>query len=292
MIKRGVFNMIDPDNIILAKKNEVSTITLPDIPEFDGFIWDLDDPKDMKKFLSTIEKEVRQSFEYREMIHFIKNNYDMDQCAFIQYDPSDTYNISIEIHHYPFTLFDITVIVYKKRVYYGEAIETRMIAKEVTMLHYKLLVGLIPLSKTVHQLVHDSKLFIPVGNVFGNYRKFVDTYKAFCDEEQLETLDRIEKYSLEQSHLNDTTILDRNNISYNITNDHYRLPNLSIMEDKMVAKTIEIKKNGYRLPTLEDYQNSSRDSFEDRFSIDSNLVIDVLDFRSKNGIEVLDFVKK
>lgn len=284
--------MIDPDNIILTKKNEVSTITLPDIPQFDGFIWDLDDPKDMKKYLSTIEKEVRQSFEYREMIHFIKNNYDMDQCAFIQYDPSDTYNISIEVHHYPFTLYDIVAIVYKKRVYYGEAIESRMVAKEVTMLHYKLLVGLIPLSKTVHQLVHDSKLFIPAGNVFGNYRGFVDTYKPFCDEEQLETLDRIEKYSLEQSYLNDTTILDQNNISYNITNNQYRLPNLTVMENRMVNRVAEIKKNGYRLPSLEDYTHSSKDSFEDRISIDRNMVIEVLDFRSENGIDVLSFIKK
>lgn len=275
--------MIDPDNIILAKKNEVSNITLPDIPRYDGYVWDLDDPKDMKKYFTTIEREVRKSFEYREMIHFLKNNYDMDQCAFIQYDPSDTYNISIEIHHYPFTLFDIVVIVYKKRLYYGEAMESRMVSKEVTMLHYKLLVGLIPLSKTVHQLVHDSKLFIPVSNVFGNYRTFVNTYKPFCDEEQLETLDRIEKYSMEQSYLHDTSILDRNNISYTITENRFQLPDLSKMEDRMVNRVIEIKKNGYRLPTLEDYQESSKDTLEDRMGIDPNKGIDILYFVNKEG---------
>lgn len=284
--------MIDPDNIILAKRNEVSTITLPDVSQFEGVIWDLDDPKDLNRYFKAVERQVRNSFEYRDMIYFIKNNYDMDQCAFIQYDPSDTYNISIEVHHYPFTLFDIVVIVYKKRNYYGEAINTAMMAKECTILHYKLLVGLIPLSKTVHQLVHDSKLFIPVDNVFGNWRQFVELYKDFCDEEQLETLNRIERYSFEQSELHNTSILDKNNISYNIVNDRYRLPNLENMQDRMVNRVIEIKKNGYRLPTLEDRNNKEHDTLQDRMSIlPQEQGIDILEFRT-DGIDVLEFVKK
>lgn len=284
--------MIDPDNIILAKRNEVSTITLPDVPQFEGVIWDLDDPKDLNRYFKTVERQVRNSFEYRDMIYFIKNNYDMDQCAFIQYDPSDTYNISIEVHHYPFTLFDIVVIVYKKRNYYGEAIDTTMMAKECTILHYKLLVGLIPLSKTVHQLVHDSKLFIPVNNVFGNWRQFVELYKDFCDEEQLETLNRIERYSFEQSELHNTSILDRNNISYNIANDRYRLPNLENMQDRMINRVIEIKKNGYRLPTLEDRNNKEHDTLQDRISMPpQEQGIDILEFKT-DGIDVLEFAKK
>ena len=167
-----------------------------------------------------------------------------------------------------------------------------MMAKECTILHYKLLVGLIPLSKTVHQLVHDSKLFIPVDNVFGNWRQFVELYKDFCDEEQLETLNRIERYSFEQSELHNTSILDKNNISYNIVNDRYRLPNLENMQDRMVNRVIEIKKNGYRLPTLEDRNNKEHDTLQDRMSIlPQEQGIDILEFRT-DGIDVLEFVKK
>ena len=92
---------------------------------------------------------------------------DMNQCSFLQVSNNDAYKIKIEIHHYPFTLYDIVCIVYKKRVANYESLDVEMIAKEVTMLHYKLLVGLIPLSVTVHQLVHEGKLFIPVQNVLG-----------------------------------------------------------------------------------------------------------------------------
>jgi hypothetical protein len=61
-----------------------------------------------------------------------------------------------------------------------------MVAKEIMILHYRLLIGLIPLSITAHQLAHDSQLFIPVTNVLGKYNLFVESYGQFADPEQLE----------------------------------------------------------------------------------------------------------
>ena len=70
----------------------------------------------------------------------------------------DSYAIKIEIHHYPFSLYDIVRIVYKKRCYFNEPMNVELVAKECTMLHYQLLVGLIPLSSTAHQLFHAGKV--------------------------------------------------------------------------------------------------------------------------------------
>ena len=154
--------MLDPDNIILGEKNKNNIIIVDNVPEFDYQIWDLDSEKDFRKYLFAIEKEVRQSIEYKELIQYIKDNYDMNRCSFIKVSGTDEVDVHIEVHHYPYTLFDIVNIVYRKRVFYQESLEVQLVAKEVTMLHYKLLVGLIPLSKTVHELVHDGKLFIPV----------------------------------------------------------------------------------------------------------------------------------
>ena len=44
-----------------------------------------------------------------------------------------TYDIKIEIHHYPFSLRDIVEIVLRKRMYYKESIEVQMTAKEVSI---------------------------------------------------------------------------------------------------------------------------------------------------------------
>lgn len=260
--------MIDPDNIILAEKNNNNIVKLNNIPECDFLVWDLEDNKELKKYYKTIESEIRKSFEYREMIQYLRNNYGMDQCSFIKVSNKDNYNIKIEIHHYPFTLFDIVLIVYRKRIYYQESLDVEMVAKEVTMLHYKLLIGLIPLSKTAHQLVHDGKLFIPVNNVLGRYKLFVDIYKPFCEPEQLETLERIEKYSEENSDLYNTSIFDTNNITFSTTNPNYMIPDFTNIENNMYHRIDDIKKNNYILPKLEDYKElDKKDDIKDRRSI-------------------------
>lgn len=264
--------MIDPDGIMLPQENKQNTLKFGTIPEFDFITYDLEDEKEFKKYLKDIEKEVRGSFEYKHMIDYLRNYMGMDQCSFIQVSNKDNYNIKIEIHHYPFTLFDIVEIVYKKRSSNYEPLDVEMVAKEVTLLHYKLLVGLIPLSVTVHQLAHEGKIFIPVQNVFGRYKLFVDMYKNYCEPEQLETLDRIEKYSYEQTSelLNSQDVLHMNYINMKIQDKKYQLPDLNNMSVQMSSRIETIKNNNYTLPTLKDELSNptqTKDTIEDRRAI-------------------------
>ena len=241
--------MQDPDNLeLVTSTNKNNIIKLDNIPEFDYLIWDLDNEKSFKKYIQTIEREIRQSYEYKEFIQYIKDNYDMHRCSFLKVSDNDEIDTSLNIHHSPFTLYDLVNIVYRKRVFYGESLEVQMVAKEVMMLHYRLLVGLIPLSKTVHQLVHEGKLFIPVNNVLGNWREFVRIYNQFISEEELETLERIERYSTEESDLMNTTILDMNIITFNTDNKEYQLPNFNNITNSMNNRIQEIKQNNYALP--------------------------------------------
>ena len=258
--------MIDPDDIILADKNENTEINIDSVPDIDIMIWDLEDEKEINKFHKVVENEVRHSYEYREFIQYLKDNFGMDQCSFIKTDPG--LDVKIEIHHYPLTLYDIVVIVHRKRVYYQESLDVQMVAKEVALLHYKLLIGLIPLSKTVHQLVHEGKLFIPIYNVLGRWRQFINIYKQFCDEEQLETIQRIEEYSSDYSDIQNTSILDVNRITVASKDPLYQRPDMITISSNMTNRIAEIKDNNYRLPTLEDKKNGIiRDSIEDRKSI-------------------------
>ena len=261
--------MIDPDGIMLPQQNTQTTIKFGNIPEFDFITYDLEDDKEFSKYLKDIEKEIRGSFEYKHMINYLRDYMGMDQCSFIQVSNKDNYNVKIEIHHYPFTLFDIVQIVYRKRAASYEPLDVEMVAKEVTLLHYKLLVGLIPLSTTVHQLVHEGKLFIPVQNVLGRYKLFVDMYKNYCEPEQLETLERIEKYSIEQTSelLNSPDVLSMNYINMNIQDNNYQLPDLNNLSSSMNSRIETIRNNNYTLPTLKDNYINSKDSIEDRRAI-------------------------
>lgn len=248
--------MIDPDNIQIQKNNLSSTITViaKEIQPCDIQVYCLEDEKEMEKFIRDVESQVRRSFEYKEFIKYLREGFYMDSDAFLE-DVSnrESYGIKIELHHYPFSLRDIVEIVIRKRKYYNESMELQMVAKEVMELHYKLMIGLIPLSQTVHELAHSSRLFIPVDKVLGRYNLFVEYYRPFCSTQQLEVLSRIEKYSeeLENPVLN-TNILEQNHLTYQINDTNYRLPDSDSINVAMLEQMSRIKENNYMLPSIQE----------------------------------------
>lgn len=170
-------------------------IKIDDMPYFDRPDFDISDPDVFdKKYIPAIEKSVRNSYEYRQMINYLREYMDMNKCAFYErLNNLETVKVHIEIHHEPFSLFDICKIVYNKRTYFNESIEVEMVAKEVMYLHYQLQVGLIPLAETVHELVHNQYLFVPTDKVFGKYREFVNRYEPWISPELRTVLDHIEE---------------------------------------------------------------------------------------------------
>lgn len=242
--------MIDPDAIALQRANLEANINIKEIPTMQEMSpYNLMDEKDYKKFIKDVKGIVRKSYEYRQYINYLRDNMDMDKCAFL-YGVSnhEGFDIKIEIHHYPFSLEDIVEIVVRKRQFYQEDMSAFMVAKEVMSLHYKLMIGLIPLSETVHELNHNHRIFIPIDKVMGRYRLFVEAYKQFITPEQLETLSRIEEYTMKHSDINDTTIIEQNRVTYRIDNPNYQLPQFGTINDDMVKRLEDIKSNNYLLP--------------------------------------------
>jgi hypothetical protein len=191
--------MRDPDNMHKSYEyvDEVpNLIVIKDLPPYDIHDYDLNDDKEFKKYLYAVEKKVRNSFEYHQMIAYLREFLDMNKCSFyLNVNNINTTKIKIEIHHEPLSLFDIVSIVYNKRAFFNEDLSEEMVAKEVMYHHYNLEVGLIPLAETVHELVHNQYLFVPTTRVLGNYRKFVNDYGQFMSPEQKDCLERIEQAS-------------------------------------------------------------------------------------------------
>jgi hypothetical protein len=128
-----------------------------------------------------------------------------------------------------------------------------MVAKEVMELHYKLMVGLIPLSQTVHELAHSGRLFIPSDKVLGRFNLFVEYYRPFCEPQMLDTLSRIEKYSNEkESPILNTNILEQNRITYQINDNSYQLPDVQNINTTMLEQMTRIKENNYLLPSYQE----------------------------------------
>ena len=164
-------------------------------PEFCDYTVQFRSDKDRVKFVKRIEKIVRSSLEYKDYIAFLKENVDMTACRFFNnVDGLDNRRIKIEIHHEPLTLYDIVNVVLEKWIVEGIPLNDLFIADEVMRLHYENKVGLIPLSKTVHQLVHDSSdIIIPLPMVYGNYRAFLDESGEFIESGLPEIIEKLER---------------------------------------------------------------------------------------------------
>lgn len=161
-------------------KDKISEYLIPTPDPMEYYV-SIETEKMKKSFIDRVEKLVRSSMEYRDYINFLKNYMDMNRCWFFQKVCQEKTNgrkrISIEIHHAPFTLYDIVSTVIDRFQEEGRPLNALLIADEVMELHYANKVGLIPLSKTMHQVVHNSsKIKIPLYAIYGNYTEFLDEY--------------------------------------------------------------------------------------------------------------------
>lgn len=148
------------------------------------------DQKHKRNFINKVKKLVRGSMEYKDYILFLRENMDMDSCAFFNQVTSNVSNnadnkkIKIEVHHEPFTIDDIVATVLEKAIDEGTTIDPQDIAEEVMRLHYNNQVGLIPLSITIHEVVHSGtkKIIIPLYMCYGEYTKFIEAYEPYLDK--------------------------------------------------------------------------------------------------------------
>ena len=190
--------MISEDSMMTIQPNDVDIVKIPkDIPVMDIEDYDLFDDKEREKYINDLERHVRSSYEYRNMVQYLREYMNMNSCAFIPNITNEVNRkIKIELHHSPFTLRDICVTILNKRMKNNEMLTIESVSYEVMFVHYSLMVGLIPLSETVHQLVHSQYIFIPTDKVYGYYKNFVKTYNDYIDPELLDKLDELERLTI------------------------------------------------------------------------------------------------
>lgn len=177
--------------------------------------------KQRYKLISTIEQLVRSSMEYKDLIKYLRTFIDMNQCEFFENFKSGKRRGMIEIHHSPFDLFTIVDVVMTKMEKEEGYIDELVVADTVLEMHYSGLIGLIPLSITAHELVHDGKLIVPLNCVYGRFVEFTNRFYDELGEERLMTLkDNIEL--TKKMTRSDLSIL---NVQYVYTTvDGFKLP--------------------------------------------------------------------
>lgn len=133
-------------------------------------------------FIKYMESWIRGSFEYSWVIDMMKMTLDVKSCAFFKGYSIDN-KMKLEFHHHPFTMFDYVEAVVNKQLEKNDGwVLEEEVAIEVARLHYRLVVGLVPLDPTSHSQVHDGELQIHPDLVIGEYNKFFEEYNKWIPE--------------------------------------------------------------------------------------------------------------
>lgn len=253
--------MLVPDiKSVNTDKNNSYTIYVEDDGSPNGSMYNyeiLTDNKEKDKFVKSIEKIIRQSYEYKNFIGILKNVYGYTNSTFFKrIDIKDT-KTPIEFHHYPFTLYDLVSIEVDFEIDKGETeIDPIKIAERVMKYHYQLMVGLVPLSETEHELVHDGKKFVNIDEVKGDFEAYLEKFDHKIPDEFKEKIQNL-KYLSKQENEGvdiDGNILDLNFLS--VINEDTDDEGLYYLEmDESEKKTPEALNGEYSEKELEEYSN-------------------------------------
>lgn len=185
--------MDDKPNTTYDMTIKVDSIPPPDVDMYYRFI----DVDLLKYFTST----VRSSYEYRTIIAYMKTFMDFESCVYYK-GFSMKNGFKIELHHYPFTLFDICEAVANKHMKRNEKIRTMDVCEEVAQLHFKFQVGFVPLNATAHKLYHSGSLEIHPDLIRGFWEEFYEEYQDYLSPEAVDKY----KATIEMRHLENPQI--------------------------------------------------------------------------------------
>ena len=156
---------------------------------------DVYDEKRVKQFIKAVEAVVRKSSYYGEYIGKL-NEMGLTNCALLGNVSKDSEaKVEVEMHHFPWTLYDVVQIHLTRALANEQKFTTFRLANDVMRDHYDNLVGLVPLCKTAHQLVHSGDVGISVKQVFGDIKGFVDKYEEYMSDEMILKYNKIVEYS-------------------------------------------------------------------------------------------------
>ena len=144
----------------------------------------LSDEKNKIRMVRDIERIVRISFEGKNYRTYLSENIRIDRCTILSNIPTDKLK-RVELHHHPLTLFEISKIVLEDALNWNYRLSPLLVAEKIIEHHYRNEIGLVPLAKTVHDLVHDGQIQIHPASIFGDWKKFIRRYKRYMDQETI-----------------------------------------------------------------------------------------------------------
>lgn len=146
---------------------------------------DIDDEKELTKFIRSCENMVRHSNEYKLWTSYIKEVLGYKTCQVTGENNDET---RVELHHHPYTLFDWIKGIILKYAESGKEFCSFDITLEVIELHFKHKVPFCLLVKSIHEKYHNGFIEIPMEIVKGDYDYFIQNILSYFPETDLESI--------------------------------------------------------------------------------------------------------
>lgn len=182
----------EDDNIELSGKNNHYNLTMYLDKNVDEVYF--------KKFIKATEKLVRSNKDYNIYLDYLRNDKNLNSCTFLH--TVENGEALIELHHFPFTLYTICSVIANHLLSIEEKVSTFYLADKVIQEHFNEIIGLVPLSTTIHELAHLGKIILLKKNIYGKYIDFFNKYNNyFSDSEKsiISSLEITKKINLDDS---------------------------------------------------------------------------------------------
>jgi len=141
---------------------------------------------DYKKFIRNCEGGIRRCIEYRHWKRYIIDVLQINKCMITHEKISD---LSIEVHHHLPSMYVLVAALVNRCIESNKEFCSFDICQESISLHFQNKIGYVTLIKSMHEKFHNGKLGIPIAFVKGDYRYFINNFRKYMDEVDLETID-------------------------------------------------------------------------------------------------------
>ena len=172
-------DLISSDNNTISSDNEnfPYSLTLR--------IDNIDDEKELKKFIKNTELLIRRSPEYKLWSSYVR---DVHGCSKCNVTDEVCGEVTIEIHHHPIPLFYLVKSEIVKNIANNNEFCSFDVATKIIENHYQNKVGYVPLVKTLHEKFHNGYFELPMEIVKGNYNDFINKNLNYLEEEERESI--------------------------------------------------------------------------------------------------------
>ena len=139
------------------------------------------------KFIKAAVRVVRQSKEYKLYLGHLRQDHKLDYCSFQPNIVLDE-DVEMEFHHCPLTLYDVCQVIFDHIIEKGGKCTSLSLADAAINEHFEERIGLVPLTKTNHHLVHSGMLKIHPSQVYGKWLEFVRIYSLGVSDGLMEKI--------------------------------------------------------------------------------------------------------